>query len=362
MRILVLGAAGKAAAAVIPILRFLPGVEHIYLADRDAGALCKHSSELAHIPVSLRYLDAESDSGLRERMKEADLVLGCLGPFHLHESRIAMAAIATGRDYLSMCDDPDSAAEVLALGKEAERGGVRVLCGCGLTPGLSDLLACRATSRLDVVDSLELAWFLDLESGLGLATLEHLLRSFAGKAPVRKEGSQIKARAGSWEQTVGFPPPVGMQVVSHLSHPEPMTLAGVAAGIGDIWFKAGVGSRAKALALQSLARMYGVEGNDLWKAAVRAVTSGMARMARDSLPAALRVTASGAVRGAPIKRTLGVVGDYYRISALVMAAAVDGMVRNAWEPGVCTPDRVLGDPELFAWLRRAGVNIMVGEG
>ncbi len=82
MKILVLGAAGKAAGAVISSLRLLPALERIYLADHNAEALCRQSADLAHLPVSMRYLEAGDEGSLMSRMEEADLVLGCLGPFH----------------------------------------------------------------------------------------------------------------------------------------------------------------------------------------------------------------------------------------------------------------------------------------
>lgn len=361
MKILVLGAAGKAAESVIPWLGGLPGLERIYLADRNAEALCKLSADLARLAVSPRYLDAENAGSLYARMKEADLVLGCLGPFHLHEGNIARTAIAAGVDYLSLCDDAESAREVMSLRTEAERAGVRILCGCGLAPGLSDLLACRACSRLDRLDGVEFAWFLELGPDLGEATLEHLLRSFAARAPVRRGGSPGRARAGSWEEEVEFPLPVGVRLVSHISHPEPASPGSAAAGAADVWFKAGVGSRAKGLVLQSLARMGEGEKTELWKASLHAVTVALARRGRASRPTALRVTARGAHKGIPMQRSLCVLGDYYRISGLVMAAAVEGLLRDSWEPGIYTADRVMDHPRFFARMRRSGLPVLIAE-
>ncbi|MDD3717346.1 MAG: saccharopine dehydrogenase NADP-binding domain-containing protein [Actinomycetota bacterium] len=361
MKILVLGAAGKAAKAVIHSLRFLPAIERIYTADRDAEALCRQSADLVRIAVSPRYLDAGNECSLRARMREVDLVLGCLGPFHLHEGGIARAAIAVGVDYLSLCDDVESTREVMSLSPDAERAGVRILCGCGLTPGLSDLLARRACSRLDETDAVELAWFLEPGPDLGAATLEHLLHSYAVKAPVRRGGIDRGARAGSWEEEVEFPPPVGTRFVSHLAHPEPLTLGGALAVTGDVWFKAGMGSRAKGLLLQALARLGEGARTELERSSLHAVTAALARRGRPSFPTALRVTARGTEKGGVMHRTLCVAGDYYRISGLVMAAAVEGMVRDSWAPGVHTAHEVLDNPRFFAWLSRAGQRILVGE-
>ncbi len=361
MRLLILGAAGKAAHAVITALHLLGGVERIYLADNNAEALCRISADLAHLPVSPRYVDADNDSSLYERMREADLVLGCLGPFHRHENRIVRTAIAAGRDYLSLCDDPEAVEDVLALNGEAAKNGVRVLCGCGLTPGLSNLLACRASSRLDRIDTIACSLYLELSANLGSATLEHLLHSFAGKAPARRGGKMAAARAGSWGELVEFPPPVGKQVVSYLRHPEPITLPAAVMGARDIWYKAGVGGKGRELALHSLAWLGEGERTELWMTALRTAAIGITRRTNGSCLAAVRVTASGKSHGVVSHRTLCVVGDYYRLSGLVMAAAADCMGRAGWAPGVYGAEKVLDEPSVFTWLQRAGVRFLVGE-
>ncbi|MEW6553843.1 MAG: saccharopine dehydrogenase NADP-binding domain-containing protein [Actinomycetota bacterium] len=361
MKVLLLGAAGKAGAAVLYYLRFLPELQRVYLADRNAEALCKRAADLAHLPVGMRYIEAWDEDSLASRMEEADLVLGCLGPFHLYEERIVKAAMATGRDYISLCDDPAALREVAAMGLEAARAGIRVLCGCGLTPGLSDLLASRAASRLDHLDSVAFAWFLELGPHLGMATIEHLLRSSAGKAPVRCGGNMREARAGSWEEAVEFPSPVGTRMVAHLSHPEPVAPTGAAARAREAWFKAGVGNRTAGLLLGSLARLAWGEKSELWGAALSAAASLLARRSAGPSITALRVTCSGTRQGVPDARTLCVVGDYYRISGLVMVAAARELFAKAWDPGVYAPVDVLDRPTVMAWMRHTGLRVMVGE-
>ena len=361
MKVLVLGAVGRAARAVISSLQFLGGIERIFLADHNAEALCKMTSDLRHLDVSPRYLDAENDRSLYERMTEAGLVIGCLGPFHRHETRIVRTAIRAGRDYLSLCDDPGALQEVLTLDAEAKRKGVRILCGCGLTPGLSNLLARRAGAKLDSVETLEIAWFLDMGSNLGMATLEHLLRSFGGKAPVCRDGRPAMTRAASWEEMVEFPSPVGWQVVSYLGHPEPITLTGSLPGVRDVWYKAGVGGKGKSLVLHSLAWMGEGEKTDLWLAALRTAASGIVRHGEGPCLSSVRVTARGFKDGTPSNRILCASGEYYRLSGLVLAAAVESMLKTGWAPGVYAPEDVLDQPSVFAWLGRAGLRILVGE-
>jgi hypothetical protein len=361
MKVLILGAAGRAAKAVISFLPSLGHIERLYLADHNAEALCKMAVDLRHLPVSPRYLDAENERSLYERIAEAEVVLGCLGPFHLYESSVARAVIAAGRDYLSLCDDPAALQEVMSLGGEAKRKGVRVLCGCGLTPGLSNLLACRANAALDGAEAVEIAWFLDMGSDLGPATLEHLLRSFSGKAPAYGGGSVVKNRAASWEETVEFPPPAGWQTVSHLGHPEPVTLPGTLMGVRDIWFKAGVGDKGKSLALHTLAWIGEGSGTELRRMVLLAAARGIARHGKRESFTSLRVAARGSRGGIGSNKVFSVSGEYYHLSALVLAAAAGDMLEAAWAPGVYTAEDILDRRPFFTRLYRAGLRIFDGE-
>jgi lysine 6-dehydrogenase len=361
MKLLILGAAGRAARAVISLLPSLGHIERVFLADHNAEALCKTAADLRRFPVSPRYLDAENERSLHERMIEAEVVLGCLGPFHRHEARIARAAIAAGRDYLSLCDDPAAMQEVMILGDEAKQKGVRVLCGCGMTPGLSNLLACRANAALDDVEAVEIAWFLDMGSDLGTATLEHLLRSFSGKAPSYSGGSPARTRAAGWEETVEFPPPVGWQTVSHLGHPEPVTLPGNLPGLRDMWFKAGVGGKGRNLALHTLAWMGGEDSTELRLAALLAAARGITRHGKEASFSSVRVTARGSCNGIRCDKIFSVSGEYYRLSALVLVAAAESMLKAGLAAGVYAPEDVLDRRPFYGRLYRAGLRIFDGE-
>jgi saccharopine dehydrogenase-like NADP-dependent oxidoreductase len=209
MKVLILGAAGRAGRAVLGALRFLPGVEAVFLADNDAEGLTRMASQPAPFPLHLRYLEAADPRSLRERLSEADLALGCLGPFHLHEVEVFRAVLETGRDYLTLCDDARITAVLLSRREEAAACGSRVLLGCGMAPGLSNLLALRAASLLDRVDRLGFFWRLEGLSSLGWATLRHFAHSLSGRAVIVRGGREERVRAGGGRRRWTFPrPPV----------------------------------------------------------------------------------------------------------------------------------------------------------
>jgi saccharopine dehydrogenase-like NADP-dependent oxidoreductase len=357
MRVLVLGAAGRAGRAVVTSLLTFGKVERVFIADDNAEGLGKLVSDLGRMPVSPRFLEASNDRSLRERMAEADLVLGCLGPSHLYEVPVVRAAIDTGRDYISLCDDPDATAEALAMDGQARDKGVRIVCGCGLAPGLSNLLACRATSRLDAGSDIDLRWYLSLGNQTGTATVDHILKSMSGKAPLYRHG-MARARSGGWEEYSEFPDPAGWQRVAVMAHPEPLTLPRTL-DIGELSFKGGVGGRAYSLLFETLGWMDGEGDSELLRAVLKAAARTIARTRETSCLSAVKVTASGTSGGSERKVNLAACGDYYHASALVMLAAIGRWVRGEIPAGVHPPEAAFDDPAFFAALRRLGLRILI---
>lgn len=361
MKILILGGAGRSARAAIGPLMKSGGVERILLSDRNAEALSKLCADLWRFPLSPRYLEAECDRDLLERMYEADLVMGCLGPFHRYERRLAEAAISAGRDYISLCDDPEALREVMRLGEEARRRGVSLICGCGLTPGLSNLLACQASSRMESVDSLELSWFLEIGKDTGIATLEHLLHALSGSAATYMKGREIESRAGSWEERVEFPPPLGWREVVYLDHPEPLTLHRSIEGVRDIWVKGGINGRGRGLVLQTLAWLSGNLDSELGATVMRSAVAALANRAEGGCLSVLRLAARGSIDGSRTSLFRAVGGDYYRVTGLFLAAALRQRYESGWPSGVHSPEEVLDWERVLPWLRARGVRFVVGE-
>ncbi|OFW55459.1 MAG: hypothetical protein A2W01_05485 [Candidatus Solincola sediminis] len=360
MKVLVLGAAGRSGRALMPGLLALSGLDRVFLADYNAEGLGQMAGDPAISIIGPRFLDAENENSLRQRISEVDVVLGCLGPFHRHERRVIEAVIDTGRDYISLCDDPEATAYALSLNQQAEARGVTVLCGCGISPGISNLLACRVASRFKSLESLDLAWYLEPGSRLGAGALDHVIKSMSGSAPYYHHGP-AKARPGSWEEYVEFPPPVGRQAVSFLGHPEPVTLPGVLTEAPEIRFKGGVGGRSTSLGLQTLAWMGGDEQSALLSMMLRTAAGRFARNESAACLSAIRVTAIGRENGREEKKILGLSGDYYHISALMMLTAIEQWRSGRLPAGVHTPEQVLDERGVFSRLRAYGLRFLAAE-
>ena len=70
---------------------------------------------------------------------------------------LARRAVAAGVPYVSCADRDASIGALVALDADARTRGTSVVVGCGLAPGLADVLARHAVGALDAVDELHVA-------------------------------------------------------------------------------------------------------------------------------------------------------------------------------------------------------------
>jgi saccharopine dehydrogenase-like NADP-dependent oxidoreductase len=155
-----------------------------------------------------------------------DLVLNLAGPFFTGSDAVARAAIAAGAAYVDIADDIEGTEAILALHEAATAAGVPLVTGAGLSPGVSNWLACRLLDRHPEADGIQVAWVVHESDPGGLAPLRHMLHMAVNRCPVY--------RSGNWDSSPGFvpstaasyvfPDPVGEVEAYDTAHPEPRTL------------------------------------------------------------------------------------------------------------------------------------------
>ncbi|MET0276155.1 MAG: hypothetical protein ABW211_04835 [Acidimicrobiia bacterium] len=117
---------------------------------------------------------------------------------------LARTAIDAGIAYASATDDPDALGALLALDAAAQTNHTRVVAGCGLAPGLSDVLARHAAAALDTVDEIHVARW-----GVGGDTCAASARRAAREPGLEwRDHSYVPDRRHGTE-IVWFPEPVG---------------------------------------------------------------------------------------------------------------------------------------------------------
>ncbi len=120
------------------------------------------------------------------------------------EPTLARRAIDSDISYASAVDDIDALEAVRALDATARTRGVGVLVGCGLAPGLGDVLVRHASGALDSVDEVHVARF----GVAGEASASTARRALRAPALEWRDGELVHDPRHAAE-LVWFPDPLG---------------------------------------------------------------------------------------------------------------------------------------------------------
>ncbi|HXE72026.1 MAG TPA: saccharopine dehydrogenase NADP-binding domain-containing protein [Candidatus Nitrosotenuis sp.] len=223
MRILVLGGCGAMGTEATRDLAATSDFEEIVVADLDeerAGRLC---AELGGGRLRPRRVDVTDVDSLVPLFAAFDVVLNCTS-YHFGLG-ITRAAIRAGRPLLDLGGLYNTPRQ-LALDDEARRAGATIVLGMGATPGVTNLLARAASTHMDVMEEVHIAFasYRPIAPSPGL--LDTVLDEFS-PATVRfyyENGQFVQVPAFSGERQVRFAPPIGTVPTYFVPHSETHTL------------------------------------------------------------------------------------------------------------------------------------------
>jgi hypothetical protein len=145
-----------------------PGVERVLLSSRDGARLSDVAAALGPRATVVEFAPGD------DLPAGVDVVATALPAGVDHP--VVNAAIAAGVPLASSDDEHDALEQLRALTPNARAAGVTVAAGCGLAPGLGDVLARHAANAFEKVDEVRLA-----RSGWAgpacIATVRHERRS-----------------------------------------------------------------------------------------------------------------------------------------------------------------------------------------
>ena len=262
MRVLLLGATGSLGRRAAAELLRQPEVEQLWLSGRDERAVSElsrrfdHNSGRVH-PLPLGLLD---NPDLRTPDGPADVVASCAGPAYETEFAAARAAVEAGSSYVSLGDDSGAVDDVFSLDADARAAGVTIVSGCGVSPGITNLLIAHATPDTGSVDTVDIALARSSAESEGFATARHFLYELSQEAVVIKDSRPQVKKAGSSPKLVFFPEPVGWVETFHCGHPEIDTLPMQYPNLSYLEFRLGLTERitmdtARAFTATPLARV-----------------------------------------------------------------------------------------------------------
>ena len=188
------GAVGRRAARQ---LAETEGVERLLIADRSAG-LAGDAAEA--MGPRAEAVDWAPDRPLPAGVSVVASAIGGSGERAAFERAVEAGVPAAGCG-----DDAETVRGLLDLDDAAREAGVTLAAGCGLAPGLADVLARHAADALESVDEIHIA----RAGSAGPACRSAIDRSARGAALEWRDGAWARHRAGSGRQLVWFPSPVG---------------------------------------------------------------------------------------------------------------------------------------------------------
>jgi Saccharopine dehydrogenase NADP binding domain len=231
-RVVLLGGGGHMLRATAHALaEHVPEVE-LLLVDRDAAALARRLLELERARGSV--VDLDDSAALHSALAGARLVIHGAGPFRQTAARVRRACIELGVDYLDLDDELESTRDALALDAQARSANVRLFVGCGVSPGLTNLLALDALAELDRVERIEVAWCVGEEEPLGRAVAEHALHLGAGDCLAIEAGRRVVRRSMERSRCIELQRGAAPRRLYETAHPEPEQFAHSHPQVADI--------------------------------------------------------------------------------------------------------------------------------
>jgi len=188
------GAVGRRAARQ---LAETDGVERILIADRAAGSAAEAAEAMGK---QAEVVDWSPDRPLPAGVTAVASAVGGAA-----ERAVFERAVEAGVPAAGCGDDASTVRSLLDLDDAAREAGVTLAAGCGLAPGLADVLARHAAGAVEIIDEIHVA----RAGAAGPACRHALERSRHGAALEWRDGTWTRPRVGSGRRLIWFPAPVG---------------------------------------------------------------------------------------------------------------------------------------------------------
>jgi saccharopine dehydrogenase-like NADP-dependent oxidoreductase len=367
-RILVLGGAGSMGSTAVRDLSSRTDHELIVgdLRPSTAEALV----ETLPRAVGVRPVDVDDPRSLTESLRGVDLVLNAT--YMRQNVAVTRAAIRAGVHLVDLGAYWPETRDQLALDAEAGAAGSRVVAGCGVAPGLTNVLARLGAERLDAAVAVRIWSYIThpMETSPGIVYTR--FDASRGLSLVLRNGSLEERESFGDEELVGFPEPYGRRLVHLVPHPEPLTLPRTLPALRDVVFKVGYPAEetARIRALLEL-ELDSAEPFAFGEATIVPRDFVAAFIGRHGLGPGVRtanvkrVEVEGELGGERVTLTydLAVERDdgtsaSSAIAGTAAAVAADLVARGAGQPGVRAPEAAF-DPVMFlAELAERGFTVV----
>jgi len=226
MKILALGGCGDIGRHAVRTLIENEYCSHVVIADINEENARQYASRFGS-KASWTRVDISNSHQLKKAFSGVDVIMNTVGPYFRYGLHALRSAIETKRHYMDVCDDWEPTLEMLALDATAREAGVTAIIGLGASPGISNMLAVKAISELDLAQELYTGW--DLEEAVpeqigpqpSAATI-HGIHQLTGRIRVLEKGHFVESKPLQ-RIMLTYPGIPGTSPSWSIGHPEPIT-------------------------------------------------------------------------------------------------------------------------------------------
>lgn len=360
MRVIVFGGAGDVGSRTVEDLAASDGVSAVTIADYNVSAARKAKAKIKRNAsrVDVLEVDANNHERVVEAMSGYDVAASALGPFYRFEPLLVRAAIDSGVNYCSICDDWDATEKVMnEYSGEARMRNVTILTCLGASPGVSNMGVSKLLSKIDRPLRAEAYVYLPYDMGGGAASLVHGFHIMTGNVVVWRNGRRVMVPACGESRMVEFPK-FGKIKVWNMGHSEPATIPRYIEGFEEVNFFMGFGKGSSLVVYP--ARWGWLTGEKRMDAIAKIARVVESVMLRGKTPGAgaVRVDVWGEKDGEKVHSILcgtGLLRDVTGLSLSVGALMLGKKQLLVKEGGVYAPEACL-DPQIyFTYMDERGV-------
>ena len=361
MKTLVIGATGAVGRRVSAELAQASEVTDLILAARNESAAARIATVLGADRVRSTSVDLTDTAPLIALARDVDVVVSAAGPYYLYEIDTVRAMIEAGTNYVSLCDDHVVTDRVLALDDSARDAGITVVSGCGMSPGLTNLLVSLAASGLDSVEEIDVAVAASSADTPGAATALHFLAQMSTTAPAISDHSPEEVPAGTVPRLVYFPEPVGWVETFRSGHPEISTLPRAYPELRSLRFRIGLTERAAmdVIRASATARLLATEKQRrMWLRMTEPLRPALEVMPpRGAAWTAARVDVRGYSESTPAGISLAFVDHLTNLAAVPLARAAIEVAGGHCRAGVVTPEEAFDAADFLYQVGERGIRV-----
>ncbi|AYC33967.1 hypothetical protein D3880_17090 [Pseudomonas cavernae] len=236
MRVLLLGCGNVGANVARQLVPRHPELECV-VGDLDQGNAEKLAAELGPRVRGVRA-DVLDAACLDELLDGVDLVFNAVGPFYRCAVPVIEAALRARVDYIDINDDHDVAEKLFldpSWHQRALAAGIKLIIGCGSTPGLTNVMAKLLADRLDKVREIHLATAVPfMPEALSPAVVDHMVHITAGEVMQFIDGEYRQMPGWGGRLEVPYAAPFKAYPSFFIGHGETVTLPHFIKGLDQV--------------------------------------------------------------------------------------------------------------------------------